>query len=1136
MPTQHFTHLHLHSDFSLLDGAISLDKLIQYGIDHKRKALAISDHGNIFGAVKFFTKCKKAGIKPVLGMEAYITDSVAMKNIQNRYYHLLILVQNQVGYKNLCRLIEFSYKKGFYYKPRIDYQVLKKYHEGLIITSTCIGGHIPQLILNNQFQEVEEVLEGLMETFGDRYFLEVQPPYLNDQKIVNNHIFELEKKYGIPVLLTGDCHYVSREDRYAHEVMLAVQTRTTMADPDRMNFGDCQAHMQHEDELISYFPGREDILWTSGCIADSCEFEFVTGKLFFPQYALPSEYKTSEAYFRALSWQGFEYLVQKKKIPSEKIDLYKDRLHMEIDMIASMGFASYLLIVSDFILWAKKNGIAVGPGRGSVVGSLVAWALSITDLDPIRYNLFFERFLNPERVSMPDIDVDFCFHGRERVINYVKQAYGEDRVGQIITFGTMMSKGVLKDVARALGFSFEDANMITGLVPDELKISLQDAVAQEPKLQKLIQENKKIEELFDIASRLEGLTRHASKHAAGIVISPEPIAEVLPIYIPPKSNDVVTQYAMTELEVLGFLKIDFLGLKNLTLITNIITLVKKNYGIVIDILDIPLDDEKAFSLLRAGNTAGVFQFESNGIKDVLRKLQPTTFEEIIAVNALYRPGPLGSGMVDDFIERKHGRQEINYFFDELESILKETYGVIVYQEQVMQIASKLAGYSLGESDLLRRAMGKKKAEEMEKQKSIFMVRAVERGFDKKKIEEVFDVMAYFAGYGFNKAHSAAYGLIAYQTAYLKSHYPVEFMASLITLELSHPDSTIEYIQNVKESNIVLLPPDINVSSPEFIPENNAIRWGLLGIKNVGEIAVSDIIAQREKYGKYHNLLDLCYRIDLRTSNKRVLESLIVSGALDCFPHSRAQMLVNLEEVMAKASWLQEKKKSLQLGLFETEQQSSISVITELELPPSQEHTIQQRLEAEKEVLGLYLSHHPIDSFLWIKRLIGATSIAEVAPVQNQKILVSVLSCKEIKTKKNDLMAFVTVEDQNKKCELIFFPRVYLEYKDKLQSNSLFCIMGDASDSTSQLVKIKVNKLIILDDQVTHYFDKIYFTICEENYKVFCDLFSHLSEGNTSFILKINCHDTVYYHHIKKKVSISKKFIESLPHDIICEVD
>lgn len=1062
---KYFTHLHLHTDYSLLDGAISIDKLIEYGKKYNCKSLAISDHGNIFAAVKFFEKCKKAKIKPVLGIEAYITDTIESKNSSNPYYHLLLLVENEKGYRNLCKLIEASYTKGFYFKPRIDYELLKKYSEGLIATSTCLGGHIPNLLLNDKKKEAVDKINFMRDLFKDRYYLEVQPYELEKQSILNKQIFELEKELEIPVIATGDCHYFSKEDRYAHEVMLAVQTRSLMSDENRMTFGDCLAYMRSPEEMLTLFPERSDIIWRTGEIADKCNFEFTTRKLFFPKFEVPKNFENAEKFFEEECKRGFEELVKKNKIPNGKIEIYKERLNLEIEMICKMGFATYLLIVSDFILWAKNNGVSVGPGRGSVAGALVAWALSITNIDPIKYNLLFERFLNPERISMPDIDVDFDVEGREKVIKYVKDKYGHDKVGQIITFGTMAAKGVIKDVARALGFNFEDANALTELIPDELKITLKDSLEQEPRLREAIEKNPKIAELFDVASRLEGLTRHASKHAAGIVISPEPIAEVLPIYVPTKSDEIVTQYAMTELELLGFLKMDFLGLKNLTLITNVINYIKKNYEIDLDIDFIPFDDQKTFKLLSEGDTSGVFQLESSGIKDVLKRLEPTVFEDIIAVNALYRPGPLGSGMVDDFIERKHGRQKVTYLFPELEDVLKETYGVIVYQEQVMKISSVIGGYSLGEADILRRAMGKKKADEMEKQRTIFVEKSKNRGFDEKKAGELFDLMAYFAGYGFNKSHSAAYALIAYQTAYLKAHYRNEFMACLITLELGNPETTKEYLSEIKEKKIKLFSPNINSSIDVFLPSKEGIFYGLLGIKNLGKAALDSILEERNKNGSFQDLFDFCCRIDLRVCNKRVLENLIVSGTFDSFKMTRANMLANLDSVMHFAGEFQERKKSGQLGLFDLTENSEIKVPKFDSWINVEPWSNLQTLEREKEILGIYLSKHPLDEY---DEKYSHLGIKKIKDLKNKKenfeiTRGSIINFKEITTKKGDLMAFCTIEDQDSKAELIIFPKIYKKYEQKIKENNLFIFAGDFSDSTKDSIKIKVNSICTLQE-------------------------------------------------------------------------
>ncbi|HLB40150.1 MAG TPA: DNA polymerase III subunit alpha, partial [Candidatus Babeliales bacterium] len=648
MSDQHFTHLHLHTEFSLLDGAIRLEQLIDFGKQHQLKALAITDHGNIFGAVKFFQQCKAAKIKPILGIEAYITEDANIKDARNKYYHLILLVENEQGYRNLCKLISFSYQAGFYFKPRIDYEILAKHSAGLIALSGCLGGHIPQLLLQEQTTELAKYLAKYLALFGrERFFLELQPQDQAEQVIANEKLIALAAQHDLQLVATSDSHYVNLADHQAHEIMLAIQTRSKITDADRFSFGDVRAYMRTPAEMLTIFAGQEQAVWNSGKIADRCQFEFETGQLFFPKFEIPPDY-TPESYFKYLCQIGLEQLLAQQRFAPAQLPLYQARLDLEVQLISQMGFVGYFLVVSDFIQWAKRQAIPVGPGRGSAAGSLVAWALEITNIDPIKYNLLFERFLNPERVTMPDIDIDFCIEGRERVIQYVRDRYGHDKVCQIITFGTMMAKGVIKDVARVLGLPFEDANLLTDLIPDQLKITLTEAVEKEPRLQALIQQNPKVQEIFTNAYKLEGLTRHASKHAAGIVISPEPIDTVLPLYVPSKSDELVTQFAMTELETLGFLKIDMLGLKNLTLIDRVLKTIHQRHQRQIDIDQLPLDDALTFTLLQAGQTSGVFQLESEGLKDVLRRLKPDKFEDIIAVNALYRPGPLKSGMVDDY--------------------------------------------------------------------------------------------------------------------------------------------------------------------------------------------------------------------------------------------------------------------------------------------------------------------------------------------------------------------------------------------------------------------------------------------------------------------------------------------------------
>jgi DNA polymerase-3 subunit alpha len=1034
------------------------------------KAIGISDHGNIFGAIKLFQFAKKAGIKPVLGAEMYFTPDVKIKDAHDKYYHLLLIVQNREGYNNLCQLMAFSYQEGFYFKPRIDYAHLEKYSKGLIATTACVGGHIPTLLRDGNIDEAKRRTGWFKNLFGpERFFFEVGPPDQDISVQTNNLIFNYSKEWGVPCTVGCDAHYLSKEDNEAHEVLLAIQTKDTMDNPDRFSFGEVKGHVRTTDEIKEIFKGHEDTIWNTGLIADSCEFAFEFGKLLFPVCPVPEEY-TQESYFKKLCLSGLENLKQKDLIPKDQYSKYDIQLNLEIDLIIKMGFVGYFLVVSDFIQWGKRHGIPIGPGRGSAAGSVVAWALEITNVDPLKYNLLFERFLNPERISMPDIDIDFCIERREEVINYVKDRYGHDCVCQIITFGTMMAKGVIKDVARALGFPYQDATAITDLIPEQLKITLNEAIEQEPKLKNLIETNPSVKKLFDIAFTLEGLTRHASKHAAGVVISPTQLANTLPLYIPPKSdNALVSQYSMTDLEALGFLKMDFLGLKNLTIIDNTLKSIKKNYDISIDLDKLPLDDKKTFELLCAGNTSGVFQFESDGIKDVLRKLQPDKFEDLIAVNALYRPGPLGSGMVDDYIERRHGRKQTTYMFQELEPILSETYGVIVYQEQVMKIASAIAGYSLGAADILRKAMGKKKADVMAQQKAQFLDGAVAKNFDKKKADELFDLMAYFAGYGFNKSHATAYALIAYQTAYLKARYPYEFMAQLISYETNNPDQFSFYLQEIHEMGLKLIPPDINQSYIDFTATKDSIIFGLKGIKNVGTAALESILQERNKK-TFSDFYEMCYRIDLRTVNKRVLESLTYAGALDCLPGNRAQKIASLDDIIDRAHQKKEQELTGQMdlfSLFSTQEQKEKNTRTQIEtytFQELQEFSSKDKLEKEREVIGVYLSSNPLKNYPQLSYLDSLTItqclelLKKVSSLKEPFVITYGLiqSHKIITTKKGERMAFVSLEDLSGRAEIILFPSVFKTVEQYLDKYNVFVIKGALDITSTSLCKIKAN--------------------------------------------------------------------------------
>ncbi len=1108
---KHFSPLHVHTEYSLLDGALKIKDYYEFAKKEGWKSVAITDHGNVFGAIKFFQQAKKAGIKAILGCEMYFTpDHTEKVSVEKKYYHLTILVQNEVGYSNLCRLSAFSYQKGFYFKPRIDFKILEENSEGLIILSGCVGGYIGQLILEDRFDEAANTAKWFQRVFPERYFFELQPDiYHEDQRTVNAHLLKLGKELGIDCVATPDAHYLKPEHNMAHEVMLSIGTKNLLSDPDRYTFGEFRGHLKTTQEMLSFFQGNEEVVWNSGKIADMCQFEFKFGTLMFPQFEVP-EGHTQETYFEKICWDGLDRIFEQGLVASELRTKYNERLEIETALIKKMGFVGYFLVVSDFIAWAKEQKIPVGPGRGSAAGSLAAWCMQITNVDPLAYNLLFERFLNPERVSLPDVDIDFCIQGREVVIDYVKEKYGRDCVCQIITFGTMAAKGVVKDVARTLGLSFQDSQVITDLIPEQLKITLKEAIEQEPLLAKMIQENPKIKELFDICFVLEGTTRHASKHAAGIVISPKPLQDVIPLYIPPKTTDLVTQYDMTVLEDVGFLKMDFLGLKNLTVIDNAVRQVKKRYGIEINLDKLRIDDEKTFELLGKGKTNGIFQFEGSGVTDVMTKLKPSKFEDLIAVNALYRPGPLGSGMVDDFIDGRHGRKEPVYMFEELRPVLEETYGVIVYQEQVMKIASVIGGYTLGGADLLRRAMGKKKPEEMAKQKSIFLAGAEQKGFNLEKADRLFELMAYFAGYGFNKSHSAAYALIAYQTAYLKTHYPKEFISAMLTFETSDPDKLQEYLQNAKEVDVKIFPPDINRSEIEFIAIDEGVLYGFQGIKNVGDACLKEIIEQRNK-GPFTSLYDFCKRINLRVANKRVLENFIYSGAMDNLPGSRAQKIAKLDAIIAKAAAEKEAEKSGQTNLFNFSSAGSKTMSNDNAAPTFDDipdFKLSFKLEKEKEVLGLYLSAHPLAEYKFLVDLLQKSSLypKDFNEVLNKKVcfIGLVLSSKNISTKAGKKMAFVNLEDYfGTKIEGIVFPMLFEKLEDAVNIGSWGSVLiSGVCEKAGELIKVKIETITPCHKMFNDKSLKLNFSVDvgqSIDYETVCELSQIFSEGGTAHL-------------------------------------
>ncbi|HEY6006924.1 MAG TPA: DNA polymerase III subunit alpha, partial [Geobacteraceae bacterium] len=867
-----FVHLHLHSQYSLLDGAIRIGDLVKKAKEYAMPAVAVTDHGNMFGAMEFYLKCQGSGVKPIIGAEVYVAPGSRFSKEANSAsgegsaFHLILLCENNVGYKNLSRLVSTGYKEGFYYKPRIDKEVLAAHSEGLICLSACLKGEVAWLCGRNRVEEAVATARWFSELFPERYYIELQENTLPEQTVANERLLEVARELSLPLVATNDCHYLNKADAHAHEILLCIQTGKTMNDENRMRFSADEFYMKSPQEMAAAFHYAPEALANTVRIAERCNLEFDFKTYHFPRFEPPPGESLDEMLERQAHEGLSERLVTiRAKYPDltpEQEKGYFDRLRIELDCIKQMGFPGYFLIVADFINWAKDHGIPVGPGRGSAAGSLVAYAIRITDLDPLPYNLLFERFLNPERISMPDIDVDFCQDRREEVIHYVTEKYGRDKVCQIITFGTMAARGVIRDVGRALDMAYGDVDRIAKLVPEVLGISLEEALKQEPKMNELAAGDPRVKELLDTALCLEGLARHASTHAAGVVVAPDVLEEFCPVYKDQKSGSLTTQYSMKYVEKIGLVKFDFLGLKNLTVIDNAVKLVRAGKLPEFDITRLRDDDEESYKLLQAGNTTGVFQLESSGMKELLTKLKPSCFEDIIAVCALYRPGPLGSGMVDDFIERKHGRKKVVYDLPQLEPILKDTYGVIVYQEQVMQIARTLAGYSLGGADLLRRAMGKKDPAEMAKQRDIFLEGAKKNSIDTKKAEGIFDLMAKFAEYGFNKSHSAAYALVAYQTAYLKAHHPVEFLAALLTEDMGNTDKVIKNIADCREMGIEVLPPDINASDKSFRVLGNSIRFGFGAIKNVGESAILAILEARQE-GPFKDIYEFCERVDLR---------------------------------------------------------------------------------------------------------------------------------------------------------------------------------------------------------------------------------------------------------------------------------
>jgi DNA polymerase-3 subunit alpha len=961
-----FVHLHCHTDYSLLDGACEIGQLMDLVVQQKMPAVAMTDHGNLFGAVEFYNKAVEKQVKPIIGCEVYVSQQgLATRSENDRYNHLVLLCETQEGYRNLLRLVSTSFLEGFYYKPRIDKNLLAQHSKGLIAMSACLRGDINETIMANRYEEAKRLAYGYADMFGkDNFFLEIQDHGLDQDKVVVPQVHRLSQETRIPLVATNDSHYMRKDDARAHEILLCIQTGKTMSDPQRMRFSQPEFYLKTRDEMLAMFGELEESLDRTWEIAQRCQVNLEKVKEPFPRFDVPAAH-TTDTYFEYVARQGFEKrrsrLEAMQKAGALKHDLaeYVERLDREIRMIQQMKFAGYFLIVWDFIRFAKSRGIPVGPGRGSAAGSLVSYSMDITDIDPLQNGLLFERFLNPERISMPDIDIDFHTRRRGEVIQYVTEKYGREQVAQIITFGTLGARTAIKDVGRVLDISFGDVDRITKLIPTQLNIKLKEALEQEPAIEDAARKDPRLKEVLEVALKLEGMARNASMHAAGVVISPVPLQELVPLYKTNK-DEIVTQYDMVGLEKLSLLKMDFLGLTTLDIIQDALALIEQNRGVKLVMEDLPLDDPATYQIFCKAFTSGIFQFESRGMRDILRKYQPSRIEDLCALNALYRPGPIQGGMIDDFIDGKHGRKKVTYDFPELQEVLEETYGVIVYQEQVMQISNRLAGYSLGDADILRRAMGKKKAEEMAAQRARFLQGAKQKGLPQKKVEKVFDLMEKFAGYGFPKAHSAAYAYLAYVTAYLKANYPLEFLSALLTSEMGNTDKVVKYINECREMGIAVLPPDVSSSGKDFTPDGQAIRMGLCAVRNVGAAAADSIIEARKTGGQFQNLYDLCERVDLTSVNRRILENLIKCGAMSSMAGNRAQLTAMLDSAMESGQRAWKDRASGQAGLFGIVADQPAHEDHPLPLLP--DWTPRQKLANEKEVIGIYVTGHPLDSY------------------------------------------------------------------------------------------------------------------------------------------------------------------------------
>lgn len=1046
--SNNFVHLHVHTEYSLLDGACRVNQLAEKAKEFNMPAVAMTDHGNIFGTVDFYTSFKKAGVKPIIGMETYVANNGRHERSgkQGGNAHLTLLCKDYDGYQNLVKLSSSAFLEGFYYKPRIDKALLAEHAKGLIALSACLKGEPAHQLMQGNYNTALKEADDYHQILGKgNFYLELMDHGIPEQKRVNEGLVKIARELNIPVVATNDVHYLEQNQWRAHDALLCIQTQAFLSDERRMRMSTDQFYFKSYDEMLELFSWVPEALSNTLIIADQCNLEFDFSKYHLPRFD-PPKGKTQEKYLWELCLIGL-----KERYGEDASDEVKHRLRHEFEIIKDMGFVAYFLIVWDFIRYAKSVGIPVGPGRGSAAGSIVSYLLGITNLDPLKYGLLFERFLNPNRAGMPDIDIDFCFDRRPEVINYVTQKYGESNVAQIITFGKMKARAAVRDVGRVMGVPYADVDRLAKAIPHDLGMTIEKALDESPELNALCDQDRMSKEIIDMAMILEGLNRHASIHAAGVVISDKPLTDYVPLY---KTSDgqITTGYTMDGIAQMGLLKMDFLGLRTLTVIAKAVKWVKQTKGIDIDMDKIPIDDRQTFELLSNAQSGGIFQLESGGMRELLRKSKPSQFEDLITILALYRPGPMGSGMLDDYVRRKKGEAKVEHPHAKLETILKETYGMIVYQEQVMQTASALAGFSMAQADNLRRAMSKKKVDVMLKMREDFVDGCARCSrIQEKEANELFDLIDYFSGYGFNKSHSAAYALVSYQTAYLKANYPVEFMCALLTCERDNTDKVVEYVKECEHMGISVRPPSINDSMLEFsVIDNTRIQFGLLAVKNIGQTAIESIVANRDKHGLYQSIFDLCSRVDLRLVNRKVIESLIKCGALDCFGVRRSQLMAVSEKALSIGNSSQKEKASGQMSFFDMGESQSVGGFSkEMQmLPDLPEWSQSQLLAHEKDVLGFYISGHPLEQYEFERKKFSnctTESIRHFSDGQAAKLVGMLIGIKLTSTRKSgERMAILTIEDVSGTVESVVFPSVYEKIYGRLHPGKVVVVLGKAN--------------------------------------------------------------------------------------------